>query len=252
MAEAAGAARKAIATEPELVEAHKTLGAILMETGDRAGAEAAFVAALREQPDEAECRSSLGKLLAERGDLAGAEKQFLAAAKYAPGTRVARFNLAVFLAEQKRFSEALPQAMEVVKLSPKDLEGLDLVGNLQMAGRDFRAAAATYRTALAVNPSYGRAQLGLGTALGAMNDFVGARKYLLEAANGVDAAVKAPGTRAGRGLKPIQRGNNRIYLECIARHTCRARIETWPNSRRSHSFWASPGTRAGRGLKHGD
>ncbi|MCX6612583.1 MAG: hypothetical protein NTW74_17240, partial [Acidobacteria bacterium] len=82
-------------------------------------------------------------------------------------------------------------ALEVVKMAPKDLEALDLLGNLYMAGRDFRAAAGQYRAALAVNPAYGRAQLGLGTALGAMNDFAGARKYLSLAANGLDAGVKA-------------------------------------------------------------
>ncbi len=189
--EAAKAARKAIAAEPELVEAHKTLGMILMESGDRAGAEAAFVAALREQPDEVEVRSNLANLLAGRGDLAGAEKQYLAAIGLAPGARAGRFNFAVFLAGQKRFGEAVPHALEVVKMAPKDLEALDLLGNLYMAGRDFQAAAGQYRAALAVNPAYGRAQLGLGTALGAMNDFVGARKYLSLAANGVDAGVKA-------------------------------------------------------------
>jgi Flp pilus assembly protein TadD len=189
--EAAKAARKAIAAEPELVEAHKMLGMILMETGDRAGAEAAFVAALREQPDEAEVRSNLGNLLAGKGDLAGAEKQFLAAIRFAPGMKAGRYNFALFLAGQKRFGEAVPHALEVVKMAPKDLEALDLLGNLYMAGRDFRAAAGQYRAALVVNPAYGRALLGLGTALGAMNDFAGARKYLSLAANGVDAGVRA-------------------------------------------------------------
>ena len=35
----------------------------------------------------------------------------------------------------------------------------------------------------------------------------------------------------------------------IARHTCRARIETYRPTAETLSFSASPGTRAGRGLK---
>jgi Flp pilus assembly protein TadD len=200
LAESAAAARKAIAAEPELVEAHKTLGISLLESGDAVGAEAAFVAALREQPDEAECRTNLGKLLAGRGDLAGAEKQFTAAMKFAPGLRAARFNYAMLLAGQRRYGEALSVAADLVKTEPKDLEALDLLGNLHMALRDFRSAAGQFRAALGVNPSFAKAKLGLGTALGAMNDFNGARKYLLEAANGSDSSIRSEAAELLRTL----------------------------------------------------
>lgn len=47
-----------------------------------------------------------------------------------------------------------------------------------------KEAAGQYRGALVVNPAYGRAQFGLGMALGA-------RKHLSMAASGAEAGVKA-------------------------------------------------------------
>jgi Flp pilus assembly protein TadD len=60
-----------------------------------------------------------------------------------------------------------------------------------MATRNFGAAANLYRQFAAFQPAPPRALLGLGTALGAMNDFRGARQALTRAAEGPDAAVAA-------------------------------------------------------------
>lgn len=180
------AARKAIALEPELVEAHKLLGNLL--TGS--AAEAAFRQAVQLHPREAESRTSLGNLLVARGATADAEGHYRAAIAAAPGLKLPYFNLALLYANGQRFAEALPMAQKAVELDPKSLESLDLLANLHMATRNFRAAATTYRQALAVNSSFPRALLGLGTASGAMNDFASARNYLTQAANSSDPAVK--------------------------------------------------------------
>ncbi len=191
LADAAAAARKAVAAEPELVEAHKLLAAILTDMGDRVGAEKALREGLSQQPDEAEMRASLANLAMQRGAVAEAEQHFRAATRSAPNLRAARFNYALFLAQQGRYPEAIPQAQAAVQLDGKHLESLDLLASLQMAVRDFRAAADLYRRALAQSPAHPRALLGLGTALGAANDFRGARDYLTQAANSSDPAVQA-------------------------------------------------------------
>ena len=59
----------------------------------------------------------------------------------------------------------------------------------------------------------------------------------------------SPGTRAGRGLKLTLCAAWAEWTACIARHTCRARIETRRATLALHLQIASPGTRAGRGLK---
>lgn len=201
--EAIAAARKAAELEPELVDAQVALGAALMDTRDLAGAEAAFRAALREQPDEAEASANLGNVLNAKGDPAGAEKQFQAAVRANPSHPVARFNYAVFLAGQRRFADAIPHAKEAVRLNPASLENRDLLGNLYAAARQWREAAATYREALKISPNFPRALLGLGTALGAMNDFSGARMYLTQAAQSADPATRAEAAELLRSLPAL-------------------------------------------------
>jgi len=217
--QAAAAARKAIALEPELVDAYKLLAAILTESGDRSGAEAALRSAIQLQTGEAEARTSLANLLAEkvaraeansggnvqqmlkdRAAAPEAEKHFLAAINANPQLKAARFNFAVFLANQKRYPEAIPHALQALQLDPKSLETLDLLGNLYMTTRSFRDAATTYRQALAINPTYPQAQLGLGTALGALNDFSGARMFLTQAASSTNPAISAESAELLRTL----------------------------------------------------
>lgn len=189
--EAAGAARKAIANEPELADAHLALGLILLDAADRAGAETSFRATLREKPDDGTAHMQLGNLLAAKGSYAEAEKHFAESVRRDPKSALARYNLAVFLANLRRYSDAIPYAKEAVALDPANLNQRDLLGNLYAAARQWREAVALYQETLRLNPAFPRAQLGLGTALGAMNDFRGARTYLTQAAQGADPAVRA-------------------------------------------------------------
>ena len=199
-ADALAAVRKAVLLEPELVDGHVALGMILLDGGDRAGAETAFRAALREQPDQADAHTNLGNLLNAKGSVAEAEKHFVDAIRYQPRNVAARYNIAVFLANLRRFADAIPHAREAVALEPGNLNNRDLLGNLYAAGRQWREAVILYRETLKMNPGFPRAQLGLGTALGAMNDFAGARIYLTQAAQSADPAVRAEAAELLRTL----------------------------------------------------
>lgn len=180
------AARRSAELEPELVEAHAFLGSLRLEAGDKSGAATAFRAALREQPDHAESLASLATVVAG----AEAEGLYLRAIRQNPKLVAARFNFALFLANARRFPEAIPQAREAVQLDPANSGARDLLANLYMAVRDFGMAAATYRATLDREPQNGRALLGLGTALGAVSDFAGARRYFGQAAQSLDPAVR--------------------------------------------------------------
>ncbi|MBI2689249.1 MAG: tetratricopeptide repeat protein [Acidobacteria bacterium] len=198
--EAAMAARKAVELEPELVDAQVTLGMALLHAGDRAGAETAFRAAIREKPDESDAHTNLGNILNAKGETKEAERHFLDAIRYNAKSAAARYNIAVFLANQRRFPEAIPHAKESIALEPNNLNSRDLLGNLYAAARLWREAAVLYRETLKLNPSFPRAQLGLGTALGALNDFNGARLYLRQAAESPDPAVRAEAADLLRSL----------------------------------------------------
>lgn len=199
-ADAAAAARRAIEYEPELVDAHVVLGMILLDANDRAGAEAAFRAALREQPNQADAHTNLGNLLNARGEAREAERHFQRAIQYQPRNAPARYNIALFLANQRRFADAIPHAQQAVALEPNNLNNRDLLGNLYAAARQWREAVILYRETLKLNPGFPRAQLGLGTALGAMNDFAGARIYLTQAAQSADPNVRAEAAELLRTL----------------------------------------------------
>ena len=183
-----------------MVDAHTALGAILLEMNDPAGAEQAFLGALREDPEDSEAHANLGMILAGRGENGEAERHFERAVRSNPKHAASRFNFAVFLANQKRFAEALVNALEAVQLERNNLNFRDLVGNLYSATRDWRAAAQEYREALRVDPEFGRGQLGLGTALGALNDLPGARLYLGKAAQSSDPAVRAEASELLRSI----------------------------------------------------
>lgn len=200
LGEAAAAARRAISKEPELVDAHTALGSILLEMNDPAGAEQAFLGALREDPGDSEAHANLGIILGARGENGEAERHFERAVRGNPKHSASRFNFAVFLANQKRFGEALVHAREAVHLDRSNLNFHDLVGNLYSAMRNWRAAAQEYQEALRVDPEFGRGQLGLGTALGALNDLSGARLYLSKAAQSSDPAVRAEASELLRSI----------------------------------------------------
>ena len=200
LAEAAAAARRAIANEPEMVDAHTALGVILLEMSDQRGAEESFRAALREQPEEADANTNLGNILAARGETSGAEAHLKAAIASNPKHAAARFNFAVFLANQKKFGEAIEHGRGAIQIEPNNLNYRDLLGNLYAATRNWRAAAQEYREALRLDPEFGRGQLGLGTALGALNDLPGARLYLGRAAQSSDTGVRAEASELLRSI----------------------------------------------------
>jgi tetratricopeptide (TPR) repeat protein len=96
----------------------------------------------------------------------------------------------VSLAVRGRFDEAQRQFERAVAVAPAMVEAQASLGDLKARRRDFRGAIAHYQSALRTRPDFGPALLGMGTALGASGDFLGARSYLSRA-----AANSFPGVR---------------------------------------------------------
>ena len=90
---AEAAYRAAIAADPQHTDAHYNLGVVLNERGDKAGAEAAYRAAIAADPQLAQAHCNLGVIMGERGDLAGAARLFAAALKVDPSHAGAKANL---------------------------------------------------------------------------------------------------------------------------------------------------------------
>ena len=74
--------------------------------------------------------------------------------------------------------------------APDLAEAQETLGNLLARRGDWARATVCYRKALIANPQFGRAHLGLGTALAATRDIEGARAQLQQAAGDADPAIR--------------------------------------------------------------
>jgi predicted CXXCH cytochrome family protein len=182
--------RRAIELDPAFPEAHNSLGGLLFEKGDLSAASVAFRESIRHQPDFAEAHSNLGNLLLQSNDPGQAEYHFHLAIRLNPKLVSARYNYGAMLAALGRFGPAEEQMREAVRLSPGNAVSRELLGNLLARRGDWRGAANEYRESLRIQPRYGRALLGLGTAMLATGQFAEARQRLTEAAAYGDASVQ--------------------------------------------------------------
>jgi predicted CXXCH cytochrome family protein len=154
-ADALAAARRAVELEPELADAHNTLGGILVGAGDHT-AEAAFREAIRQRPDYAE----------------------------------AHYNLAQLVASADRLAEAEAHLVRALAHAPRMAEASEMLGNLRAARGAWPEAIARYREALRAKADFPRAHLGLGAALMATGDLAGARAHLTRASSAPDPPTR--------------------------------------------------------------
>ncbi|MDX1981538.1 MAG: tetratricopeptide repeat protein [Bryobacteraceae bacterium] len=182
-AEAIAAFAEAIRLDPNFADAHNSLGGVR-------GEEASFRQAITLHPDYAEAHANLASLVGSKGDAAQAEFHFRQAIAINPDFPSARFNLAFLLASRKQYAEAQVHVEHAIRVNPGFAQAREMLGNLYAIRGAWGEAAAQYREALKTAPGFGRAKLGLGTALVASGDAAGARRYLSEAAQDADPAVR--------------------------------------------------------------
>ena len=118
-ADAAQEFRKALAAQPESVEARVNLGSVLALSRDRAGAVEQFQEALKRDPGNATAHFNLGSLLVD-GAPAEARPHLEAAVAARPSDAEARRLWAKALRDSGRPEEALAQYARAVELAPGD------------------------------------------------------------------------------------------------------------------------------------
>jgi Tfp pilus assembly protein PilF len=99
--------REALRLRPDLLEAHVSLGKVLMHQGKLPEAEKEFREALRLRPDDPGAHYNLGIFLGDQGKLAEAEKEYREALRLRPDYPEAHCNLGNALQRQGRFAESL-------------------------------------------------------------------------------------------------------------------------------------------------
>jgi tetratricopeptide (TPR) repeat protein len=128
-------------------------------------ARAAAQKALEIEPELAEAHASLGLVLwLFEFDRAAAEREFRRAIDLNPGCASAHQWYAEMLAEQGRVEEAGHEIQRAQELDPLSLAIATDFGLLSYYQRDYEAAVQHLRAALAMDPNFGQAYLALGLA----------------------------------------------------------------------------------------
>lgn len=132
-----------------------------MTSGDAAGAEESFRAALRLAPGIAEAHANLGILLENRGEIDEAETCYRRSIEINPGYSQTHSNLGNLLAARKRFAEAEAAHRQAVALAPDSPIAWSNLGVLLASLKREDEAEQCHRHALRCNPDYANARFNL-------------------------------------------------------------------------------------------
>lgn len=154
-------------------------GRVAAQAGRYADAAQEFRKALAAQPDSVEARVNLGSVLALSGDRAGAVEQLQEALKRDPKNVTAHFNLGSLLADSAP-GEARPHLETAVAARPADAEARRLLAKaLRDSGRPEEALS-HYKKSIELAPEDETARLGEAETLVRLARYAEARQSLEE------------------------------------------------------------------------
>ena len=124
--------QKTLGAAPDYWQPHLNLGIAYSQIpGRQAEAIAEFQTALRMKPDSVLARFHLGNIFQTMGRLQEAIEEYRAALRLDPGAKDARYELAYALARVPgRVPEAIAACQELLRLSPNDGPGRELMASL--------------------------------------------------------------------------------------------------------------------------
>lgn len=139
------------------------------QQGRLAEAATAYEAVLEAWPDDWESCNNLGNVRRAAGDLDGAIRAFQRAIELRPGSIEMVFNLSNALGQAARHEERVAMMGEAARFAPGDARVQTEYGVAAAEARDFAAAEAAYRAALAADPAFTPAYVELGLLLETQN-----------------------------------------------------------------------------------
>lgn len=152
-------------------------GRVAAQAGRYADAAQEFRKALAAQPDSVEARVNLGSVLALSGDRAGAVEQLREALKRDPANVTAHFNLGSLLVDGAP-GEARPHLEVVVASRPGDAEARRLLAKALRDSSRLEEALAHYARAVELAPEDETARLGEAETLVRLARYADARRKL--------------------------------------------------------------------------
>jgi protein O-mannosyl-transferase len=162
--DAIGYYKEAIATEPDMLQAHQDLGLLLNDLHRYKEAEDCFRNVLKLDPDWAPAQGSLAMALEEQGDLDGAMAAGRKAVQLDPGLAGAHRVLANIMAGKNDYEGAAAEYKKSLDIDPDYSAWTNLGDALLQLGR-LQEAEKSCRQAIAMNPDGTVAHLNLGLVL---------------------------------------------------------------------------------------
>ena len=127
--EAAEAANKALAADPQMGDAEILLGLIATARSQFAEAETHFSRAVLLQPQNSQARGYLGSTYLQQKRLKEAAAAFRKVLQLSPGNTTANYNLGLIALQQDAPAEALSHFEIVIRIAPADVPAL--IGKLE-------------------------------------------------------------------------------------------------------------------------
>jgi predicted O-linked N-acetylglucosamine transferase (SPINDLY family) len=162
---------RALALNPEYVEAHVNLGNALKEEGKLDEAAVHYRRALELKLDDAKACNNLGMLLQAQGKLEEAVAQYQHALALEPNDAGAHNNLGVAFQAQGKLDEAVAQFQCAATLKQDYMEAHLNLGTALRGQEKLDAAVAQYQRALMSRPDHAVAHKYLGDALADQGKF---------------------------------------------------------------------------------
>jgi tetratricopeptide (TPR) repeat protein len=140
-------------------------GAALAALGQHDDAINSYQSALNERPEYSLARANLAHALAGREDYTAAIEQFHRVIAEDPNLAAAHLNLARCHLNRLEPDLALPALMNASRLMPGDVQTLHLLGAARSLIGQFDPADDAFRQAIALQPNFPEAHLGLAITL---------------------------------------------------------------------------------------
>ncbi len=154
--------------------------------------------------EAADAANHLGQLCYGRRDFERARAAFDMALQWLPSHRPAAANLGATLQAMGRHEESIERLSDLLRRDAEQAEAHSNLGNAQLGAGDYRAAAASFRRALALRPDYSEAESNLGLALA---------WFGTDAANSEEREAPADGDAQETAASLVTLGNARQALD---------------------------------------
>ena len=154
----------AINVDPTHVEAHFSLGNLMLMMGDSGRAEQSFRLALAIDPNHAGALGNLGGLMSERGALQEAETLWERSLGIEPNAAPIAFNLGMARVRERRWSEAASLLRQSLSLDARQPDAAFWLGNALMGAGHAPEARAAYEQAIKLDGGFAKARWGRAMA----------------------------------------------------------------------------------------